>query len=208
VGNDEYAREEPFLSDSPQLRDRHVEIQGRKNALQLPRQERVDPTVSITGPAPRPHRSSNARICRGTSFSSNIDPSGKRQTISSDDSERLSFARSTGRDITAKDFRTWRARCSRRGRELFLLGPAKEPARSERNISARSTPWRSASQHAHRVPQVLRSPGLVRAYLQGLTAPLSSAPPDEKARREHPTAALRREESPYCSFCRKTPAEA
>jgi DNA topoisomerase I len=43
-------------------------------------------------------------------------------------------------------------------------------------------------------------PGLVRAYLQGLTAQLSSAPLPRQARKEQPRAALRRDEVAVLQF--------
>jgi DNA topoisomerase-1 len=51
-------------------------------------------------------------------------------------------------------------------------------------------------------------PGLVRAYLQGLTAPLAFAALPARARREHPTAALRREEVAVLQFLQEDAAEA
>jgi len=48
----------------------------------------------------------------------------------------------------------------------------------------------------------------VRAYLQGLTAPLAPSPVPEKARRERPTAALRRDEVAVLQFLQEDAAEA
>jgi len=50
-------------------------------------------------------------------------------------------------------------------------------------------------------------PGLVRAYLQGLTAPLANAALPNRARREHPTAALRRDEIAVLQFLQEDAAE-
>ncbi len=50
-------------------------------------------------------------------------------------------------------------------------------------------------------------PGLVRAYLQGLTAPLPSAPLPSHTRRQQPTAALRRDEVAVLQFLQEDAAE-
>ncbi len=136
-----------------------------------------------------------------------LDASGKRQTISSDDVNAY-LREITGRDLTAKDFRTW-AGTMLAARELFRLGPAKSRREAERNMI------RAVDAVAKRLGNtraVCRKyyvhPGLVRAYLQGLTAPLASALPPQRARREHPTAALRRDEVAVLQFLQEDAAEA
>src|SRR5467141_3515967 len=205
VGNDEYARENRSFGLTT-LRERHVEIKGAKLLFSFRGKSGVDHTVSIT----------DRRLARivqqcqdlpGYELFKYIDTSGKRQTISSDDVNAY-LREITGRDITAKDFRTW-AGTMLAARELFLLGPAKSQREAERNMIRAID---AVAKRLGNTRTVCRKyyvhPGLVRAYLQGLTAPLSSAPPTEKARREHPTAALRREEVAVLQFLQEDAAEA
>jgi DNA topoisomerase-1 len=205
VGNDEYARENRSFGLTT-LRGRHVEIKGAKMRFSFRGKSGVDHTVSIT----------DRRLARiiqqcqdlpGYELFKYIDPSGKRQTISSDDVNAY-LREITGRDITAKDFRTW-AGTMLAARELFLLGPAKSQREAERNMIRAID---AVAKRLGNTRTVCRKyyvhPGLVRAYLQGLTAPLSSAPPTKKARREHPTAALRREEVAVLQFLQEDAAEA
>jgi len=50
-------------------------------------------------------------------------------------------------------------------------------------------------------------PGLVRAYLQGLTAPLPTSP-STHARRDHPAAALRKHEVAVLQFLQEDARDA
>src|SRR5947208_6487838 len=197
VGNDEYARENRSFGLTT-LRGRHLQIKGAKLLFSFRGKSGVDHTVSIT----------DRRLARivqqcqdlpGQELFKYIDSSGKRQTISSDDVNAY-LREITGRDITAKDFRTW-AGTMLAARELFLLGPAKSQREAERNMIRAID---AVAKRLGNTRAVCRKyyvhPGLVRAYLQGLTAPLSSAPPPQQARREHPTAALRRDEVAVLQF--------
>src|SRR5881296_2541846 len=205
VGNDEYVRENQSYGLTT-LRDRHVEIKGAKLLFSFRGKSGVDHTVSIT----------DRRLARivqqcqdlpGQELFKYIDTSGKRQTISSDDVNAY-LREITGRDITAKDFRTW-AGTMLAARELFLLGPAKSKREAERNMIRAID---AVAKRLGNTRAVCRKyyvhPGLVRAYLQGLTAPLASALPPQRARREHPTAALRRDEIAVLQFLQEDAAEA
>src|SRR5205809_7151163 len=114
----------------------------------------------------------------------------------------------TGRDITAKDFRTW-AGTMLAARELFSLGPAKTQREAERNMIRAID---AVAKRLGNTRAVCRKyyvhPGLVRAYLQGLTAPFASTALPNPARREHPTAALRRDEIAVLQFLQADAAEA
>jgi DNA topoisomerase-1 len=86
-------------------------------------------------------------------------------------------------------------------RELCLLGPAKSRHEAERNmIRAIDAVAKRLGNTRTVCRQYYVHPGLVMAYLQGLTAPISSRPLPERARREHPTAALRRDEVAVLQF--------
>jgi DNA topoisomerase-1 len=205
VGNDEYARENRSFGLTT-LRDRHVEIKGAKLLFSFRGKSGVDHTVSIT----------DRRLARivqqcqdlpGYELFKYIDTSGKRQTISSDDVNAY-LREITGRDITAKDFRTW-AGTMLAARELFRLGPAKTQREAERNMIRAID---AVAKRLGNTRAVCRKyyvhPGLVRAYLQGLTAPLPPAPLPSHTRRQQPTAALRRDEVAVLQFLQEDAAEA
>ena len=94
-------------------------------------------------------------------------------------------------------------------RELFLLGPAKSKREAERNMIRAID---AVAKRLGNTRAVCRKyyvhPGLVRAYLQGLTAPLAPAALPNRVRREHPTAALRRDEIAVLQFLQEDAAEA
>jgi DNA topoisomerase-1 len=204
VGNDEYARENRSFGLTT-LRGRHLEIKGAKLHFSFRGKSGVDHTVSIT----------DRRLARiiqqcqdlpGHELFKYIDPSGKRQTISSDDVNAY-LRETTGRDITAKDFRTW-AGTMLAARELCAMGPAKSQREAERNMIRAID---AVAERLGNTRTVCRKyyvhPGLVRAYLQGLIAALPSAPLPRKARREHPSAALRRDEVAVLQFLQEDAKE-
>jgi len=183
VGNDEYARENRSFGLTT-LRERHVEIKGAKLLFSFRGKSGVDHTVSIT----------DRRLARivqqcqdlpGQSCSSTSTPPAKRQTISSDDVNAY-LREITGRDITAKDFRTW-AGTMLAARELFLLGPAKTQRRSRAQHDPRD---RLVAKRLGNTRAVCRKyyvhPGLVRAYLQDSPPRLASAALPNRSRRDIP----------------------
>jgi DNA topoisomerase-1 len=196
VGNDEYARENRSFGLTT-MRDRHVEVKGAKLHFTFRGKSGVDHAISIT----------DRRLARivqqcqdlpGYELFKYIDESGKRQTISSDDVNAY-LREITGRDITAKDFRTW-AGTMLAARELFALGPAKSQREAERNmVRAIDAVAKRLGNTRATCRKYYVHPGLVRAYLQGLTAPLPSSP-STHARRDHPAAALRKHEVAVLQF--------
>lgn len=196
VGNDEYARDNRSFGLTT-LRGRHVEVKGAKLHFTFRGKSGVDHAISIT----------DRRLARivqqcqdlpGYELFKYIDESGKRQTISSDDVNAY-LREITGRDITAKDFRTW-AGTMLAARELFALGPAKSQREAERNmIRAIDAVAKRLGNTRATCRKYYVHPGLVRAYLQGLTAPLPSNP-STHARRDHPAAALRKHEVAVLQF--------
>jgi len=197
VGNDEYARDNRSFGLTT-MRGRHLEIKGSKLHFTFRGKSGVNHAIAIT----------DRRLARiiqqcqdlpGQELFKYLDVSGKRQTISSDDVNAY-LREITGRDITAKDFRTW-AGTMLAARELFALGPAKSQREAEHNmIRAIDAVAKRLGNTRATCRKYYVHPGLVRAYLQGLTAPLSPVPPPPKARREHPTAALRRDEVAVLQF--------
>lgn len=201
VGNYEYARDNRSFGLTT-LRDRHVEVKGANLRFSFRGKSGVNHTVDIT----------DRRLARiiqqcqdlpGQELFKYLDASGKRQTISSDDVNAY-LREITGRDITAKDFRTW-AGTMLAARELCAMGPAKSRREAERNMVRAID---AVAKRLGNTRAVCRKyyvhPGLVLAYLQGLTAPLSSTPLALRARRERPTAALRRDEVVVLQFLQRS----
>jgi DNA topoisomerase-1 len=201
VGNYEYVRENRSFGLTT-LRDRHVEVKGAKLSFSFRGKSGVNHTVAIT----------DRRLARiiqqcqdlpGQELFQYLDASGKRQAISSDDVNAY-LREITGRDITAKDFRTW-AGTMLAAKELCAMGPAKSRREAERNMVRAID---AVAKRLGNTRAVCRKyyvhPGLVLAYLQGLTGPLSTAPMPKRERRERPAAALRRDEVAVLQFLQRS----
>jgi DNA topoisomerase I len=203
VGNDEYARENRSFGLTT-LRGRHVEIKGSRLHFTFRGKSGVSHEVAIT----------DRRLARivqqcqdlpGQELFQYLDTKGRRQSISSDDVNAY-LRETTGRDITAKDFRTW-AGTMLAAKQLCAIGPAKTRREAERNM------LRAIDTVADRLGNtraVCRKyyvhPGLLRAYQQGLTVTLPSGSP-HPLRRENPPAALRRDEVAVLQFLQETALE-
>ncbi len=204
VGNDEYARDNRSFGLTT-LRGRHVEIKGAKMRFSFRGKSGVDHTVAIN----------DRRLARivqqcqdlpGYELFKYLDTSGKRQIISSDDVNAY-LREITGRDITAKDFRTW-AGTMLAARELCVMGPAKSRRQAEGNMIRAID---AVAKRLGNTRTVCRKyyvhPGLVNAYLKGLTATLSPAALRPGARRER-HAALRRDEVAVLQFLQEDAPDA
>jgi DNA topoisomerase-1 len=204
VGNDEYARDNRSFGLTT-LRGRHVEVKGAKLNFSFRGKSGVEHAISITD-------RKLARIVQqcqdlpGYELFKYIDESGKRQTISSDDVNAY-LREITGRDITAKDFRTW-AGTMLAARELFALGPAHSQREAERNmIKAIDAVAKRLGNTRAVCRKYYVHPGLVRAYLQGLTAPLAPQMHAKLARKTTPNGALRRDEVAVLQFLQEDASE-
>ncbi len=201
VGNYEYLRENRSFGLTT-LRERHVEVKGSKLSFSFRGKSGVNHTVAIT----------DRRLARiiqqcqdlpGQELFKYLDASGKRQIISSDDVNAY-LREITGRDITAKEFRTW-AGTMLAAKELCAMGPAKSRREAERNMIRAID---AVAKRLGNTRAVCRKyyvhPGLVLAYLQELTAPLSFAPMPKRERHERPAAALRRDEVAVLQFLQRS----
>jgi DNA topoisomerase I len=198
VGNDEYARENRSFGLTT-LRGRHVEIKGAKLQFTFRGKSGVDHIIALT----------DRRLARivqqcqdlpGYELFKYLDADGKRQTISSDDVNAY-LRETTGRDITAKDFRTW-AGTMLAAKELCAMGPAKTQKEAQRNMNKAID---AVAKRLGNTRTVCRKyyvhPGLVLAYLKGLTAPLPATNGALRpARRQTPAPALRRDEAAVLQF--------
>jgi DNA topoisomerase-1 len=197
VGNDEYARENRSFGLTT-LRGRHVQVEGARLHFSFRGKSGVNHQVKIT----------DRRLARivqqcqdlpGQELFQYVDSRGKRQTISSDDVNAY-LRETTGRDITAKDFRTW-AGTMLAAKELCALGPPTSRRQAERNVV------RAIDAVADRLGNtraVCRKyyvhPALVRAYLTGITPLLPSMLGPRQYRRQNPHAALRVDEVAVLQF--------
>jgi DNA topoisomerase I len=204
VGNDEYARENRSFGLTT-LRGRHVQIEGARLYFSFRGKSGVNHQVAIT----------DRRLARivqqcqdlpGQELFQYVDSRGKRQSISSDDVNAY-LRETTGRDITAKDFRTW-AGTMLAAKELCVLGPPTSRREAERNVV------RAIDAVADRLGNtraVCRKyyvhPALVHAYLRGLTPSLPSMVLPRQHRRDNPPAALRSDEVAVLQFLQEEAAE-
>jgi DNA topoisomerase I len=204
VGNDEYARENRSFGLTT-LRGRHVNVDGAMLRFSFRGKSGVNHDVEIT----------DRRLARivqrcqdlpGQELFQYLDTRGKRQTISSDDVNAY-LRETTGRDITAKDFRTW-AGTMLAAKELGALGPAKTRREAERNVN------RALDAVADRLGNtraVCRKyyvhPGLLRAYLASRTVSLPSQSLPRQFRGARQPAALRRDEVAVLQFLQEEAVE-
>jgi DNA topoisomerase I len=191
VGNDEYARENRSYGLTT-LRGRHVQVRGIKLRFSFRGKSGINHTVAI----------SDRRLARivqrcqdlpGQELFQYLDAQDKRQTISSDDVNAY-LREITGRDITAKDFRTW-AGTMLAARELRDIGPAPSQHQAKQNILQAVD---IVAERLGNTRAVCRKyyihPALQEAYLQGLTARLPERAAPRRARPRRAPAALRRDE--------------
>jgi DNA topoisomerase I len=190
VGNDEYVRENRSYGLTT-LRRRHVRVDGAILRFEFRGKSGVDHTVTITDP----RLAGIIQRCRdlpGQELFQYINASRKRQSVSSDD-VNVYLRELTGRDITAKDFRTWGGTMLA-AVELRRLGAAVSRREADRNIIAAVD---AVAERLGNTRSVCRKyyvhPALLQAYLMGLTAP-TPPPLSRRARRKQPGAALRRDE--------------
>jgi DNA topoisomerase-1 len=196
VGNDEYTRENNSFGLTT-LRRRHVEIQGSRLRFSFRGKSGVQHEVAI----------SDRRLARlvqqcqdlpGQELFQYLDASGRRQSVSSDDVNEY-LRQVSGRDITAKDFRTW-AGTMLAAKELWSAGPAPSMRQANRNVIRAID---AVAKRLGNTRAVCRKyyvhPVLIEAYLAGRTGVLASDSAVNGARRRG-KAALRRDEVAVLQF--------
>lgn len=196
VGNDEYARENNSFGLTT-LRRKHLEIDGSSLRFSFRGKSGVEHQVSIT----------DVRLARiiqrcqdlpGTELFQYLDTAGKRQAISSDD-VNAHLRHITGRDISAKDFRTWGG-TMHAAVALRAMGPAASRREADRNIVRVID---EVSERLGNTRAVCRKyyvhPALLGAYYEGRTIPVPDDEPKRRARKGR-VAALRRDELAVLQF--------
>ena len=197
VGNDEYARENNSFGLTT-LRRRHVKVDGAMLRFSFRGKSGVEHSIALSDPR-------LARIIQrcqdlpGYELFQYLDAAGKRQAVCSDDVN--AYLRDlTGRDVSAKDFRTWGGTMLA-AVELRAMGAAASRREADRNI------LRAIDAVAERLGNtraVCRKyyvhPALLRAYLMGETVPLAAVNGKGRQRRAGAGAALRRDEIAVLQF--------
>jgi DNA topoisomerase-1 len=194
VGNDEYARENRSFGLTT-LRRRHVEVKGSSLRFSFRGKSGIDHDVAIT----------DARLARivqrcqdlaGTEIFQYLDAFGKRQAISSDD-VNAHLREITGRDITAKDFRTWGG-TMHAAVALRTMGPGATKKEIEGNILKAVDDVAGKLGNTRSVcRKYYVHPALLEAYVEGRTIPVE---PVAKEAQRGRGAALRRDELAVLQF--------
>ena len=189
VGNDEYARENHSFGLTT-LRRRHVRVSGGELRFSFRGKSGVEHSITLSD-------SRLARIvqgCRdlpGIDLFQYLDAGGGRHAVSSDDINDY-LRESTGRDVTAKDFRTWGGTMLA-AVELRRRGPPASRREAERNILAAID---AVAERLGNTRAVCRKyyvhPALLEAYRMGRTAPVPQM--KRRKKRSGAGAALRRDE--------------
>lgn len=164
IGNQEYARRNKSYGLTT-LRHRHVQVRGATIVFHFVGKAGKEHELVLRDPR-------LARIVRrcqdlpGHELFQYIDEAGRRQTISSDDVNAYLRAIS-GKDFTAKDFRTWAGTVLALD-DLHELGAAETTSRAERNV--REAVKRTAAALGN-TPAVCRRsyihPAVIERYLTG-----------------------------------------
>ena len=132
IGSDEYAKSNKSFGLTT-LRRRHVAVVGSELRFEFRGKSRIQHAVAVT----------DIRIARivqrcqelrGEELFKYLDDEGKRQTVQAEDVNAY-LQDVTGRDVTAKDFRTW-AGTMLAAEALRKTGPAKNKREAEKNINA------------------------------------------------------------------------
>jgi DNA topoisomerase I len=196
VGNDEYARENASFGLTT-LRRRHVKVKGTAVRFSFRGKSGVEHNVSIVDP----RLAKIIQRCQelpGYELFQYVDEAGKRQAITSDD-VNAHLREITGRDVTAKDFRTWGG-TMHAAIALQSMGVASSRAEADRNIIKALDVVRERLGNTRAVcRKYYVHPALIEAYLMGRTVPVAPAVARRYVRR-HKEAALRRDEVAVLQF--------
>jgi len=195
VGSHELAKENNSYGLTT-LRRRHVSIEGSTLRFEFRGKSGVAHAVAVTDRR-------IARIvqrCRelpGRELFQYVDERGRRQIVYADDVNTY-LREITGRDVTAKDFRTWMGTMLAAA-ALREMGPAPSKRAAERNVVAAvdSTANRLGNTRAVCRKYYIH-PALIEAYLEGAVLPPLPEPVWQERRAHGP--ALRRHEAEVLAF--------
>jgi len=195
IGSDEYAKANKSYGLTT-FRRRHVAVVGSEMRFEFRGKSGIQHAVAVTDKR-------IARIVqrcqelRGEELFKYLDDEGKRQTVQAEDVNAY-LQDITGRDITAKDFRTW-AGTMLAADALRQTGPAKTKREAERNIVAAVD---LTAKRLGNTRSVCRKyyihPALLAAYLEGSVLPPPPAHRWSKRKSQGPT--LRQHELDVLAF--------
>jgi len=195
VGNDEYARENRSYGLTT-LRRRHVKVEGDRLRFSFRGKSGVEHSISVADPR-------LARIIQrcqdlpGEELFQYLDAQGKRQSVSSDDVNAY-LREVSGRDVTAKDFRTWGGTMLA-AVELRAMGAPASRREADRNVVRTID---AVAERLGNTRAVCRKyyvhPALLHAYYLGQTVP--QPPAGAPRRRGRAGGALRRDEVAVLQF--------
>jgi DNA topoisomerase-1 len=195
IGSDEYAKSNKSYGLTT-FRRRHVAVVGHELRFEFRGKSGIQHAVAVTDRR-------IARIVqrcqelRGEELFKYLDDDGKRQTVQAEDVNAY-LQEVTGRDITAKDFRTW-AGTMLAAEELRKMGPAATRREAERNIVAAVD---VTAKRLGNTRSVCRKyyihPALIEAYLEGSILPPIPERRWNKRKSHGPT--LRQHENDVLSF--------
>jgi len=168
IGSDEYRKANKSFGLTT-LRRRHVAVVGSEMRFEFKGKSGIQHAVSVADKR-------IARIVqrcqelRGEELFKYLDDDGKRQEVDAEDVNAY-LQEITGRDVTAKDFRTW-AGTMLAAEALRAIGPAKNKREAERNIVAAVD---VTAKRLGNTRSVCRKyyihPALIEAYLEGSVLP-------------------------------------
>lgn len=198
VGNEEYAKENRSYGLTT-MRQRHVEVDGSAIVFEFRGKSGVKHEVRIT----------DRRVAKivqhcqslpGEELFQYIDPdTGSRRSLDSGDINEY-LGSTNGREVTAKDFRTW-AGTMQAAKELRDLGPAPSERQAKLNIikavdkvAARLGNTRAVCRKYYVHPVIFE------AYLEGQTIPESPVPELPAGPRAPGPPALRHDERIVLEF--------
>jgi DNA topoisomerase I len=195
IGSNEYAKANKSFGLTT-LRQRHVRVVGSKLRFDFRGKSGVVHSVAVT----------DRRIARivqrcqelpGQELFQYVDDDGARQSVNAEDVNAY-LHDIAGRDVTAKDFRTW-AGTMLTAEALRAAGPAPSKRQAEKNIVAAID---RTAERLGNTRSVCRKyyihPELLEAYLEGAVLP---PPPDTEWRERQPVASpLRRHEAEVLAF--------
>ena len=199
VGNDEYARDNGSFGLTT-LRRKHVTVSGAKLRFEFRGKSGVPHSVAVT----------DRRIARivqrcqelpGQELFQYLDGDGRRQSVDAGDINEY-LRRITGRQVTAKDFRTWAGTTLAAAALRELGGFTSEKQAKAKIVTAID----QISQRLGNTRAVCRKyyvhPVILEAYMEGITIP--PTPSDVRPLRANGSpAALRRDEVAVIELLRK-----
>jgi len=164
IGSDEYRKSNKSFGLTT-LRRRHVAVVGSELRFEFRGKSGIQHAVSVTDK--RIARIvQRCQAIRGEELFKYLDDEGKRQEVDAEDVNKY-LQDVTGREITAKDFRTW-AGTMLVAEALRAMGPAKTKREAEKNIvSAVDVTAKRLGNTRSVCRKYYIHPVLIEAYLEG-----------------------------------------